>query len=111
VQIADMNAGATPQARADTYFKTICAGCHGAEGKGNGAAAAALNPRPRDFTDPKWQSSVTDQHIRDTIAKGGAAVGKSALMPPQTTLANDPAELEAMVKLVRSLGKVQEAKK
>lgn len=103
--------GDTPAARAQTYFKTICAGCHGADGKGNGPAAAALNPRPRDFTDAKWQASVTDQHIRDTIAKGGAAVGKSALMPPQTALAEDPAELDAMVKYVRSLGGKQEASK
>lgn len=111
VKVADSEAGQdTPQARAKIYFQNICAGCHGAQGQGNGPAAAALNPKPRDFTDPKWQASVTDQHIKDVISKGGAAMGLSMLMPPQVQLASDPAELEAMVKFVRSLGKKGGAK-
>jgi len=31
-----------------TYSQN-CAACHGAEGKGDGAAAAGLNPKPADF--------------------------------------------------------------
>jgi len=31
-----------------TYAQN-CAACHGAEGKGDGAAAAGLNPKPADF--------------------------------------------------------------
>lgn len=96
--------GGTPDERASRYFKGICAGCHGLGGLGNGSAAAALNPRPRNFTDRAWQASVTDAHIRTTILKGGAAVGKSALMPPQPGLGEDPQTLEALVKLVRGYG-------
>ncbi|MBS2027757.1 MAG: urate hydroxylase PuuD [Deltaproteobacteria bacterium] len=90
--------------RAKAYFKTVCASCHGQDGKGDGIAAAVLNPKPRDFADPNWQQSVTDQHIRETILKGGPAVGKSALMPAQVVLANDPETLNEIVKLVRAFG-------
>lgn len=31
-------------------YATLCAGCHGADGKGNGPAAAGLTPRPADLT-------------------------------------------------------------
>jgi len=34
-------------------YDTLCVGCHGATGKGDGAAAAALNPKPGNFTDCK----------------------------------------------------------
>ncbi|MFA3782062.1 cytochrome c [Melioribacteraceae bacterium 4301-Me] len=30
-------------------FETTCASCHGTEGKGDGPAGAALNPKPRNF--------------------------------------------------------------
>ena len=58
-------------------FKTRCSTCHGMDGKGNGPAAITLNPKPRNYTDVAWQKSVTDDHIREIIVKGGAALGKS----------------------------------
>jgi mono/diheme cytochrome c family protein len=33
-----------------------CVSCHGASGKGDGPAAAALNPKPADWTSAKVQS-------------------------------------------------------
>ena len=36
--------------------ETNCASCHGASGKGDGPAAAALNPKPADWTSAKVQS-------------------------------------------------------
>lgn len=72
---ADAKAG---QAR----FQQLCAACHGPAGKGDGAAAVALKPKPRDLTNAAWQASVKDAYLRDVIAKGGAAVGKSPLMAP-----------------------------
>ncbi len=35
------------------YTKYGCAVCHGRNGHGNGQIARTLNPRPRDFHDPK----------------------------------------------------------
>jgi DMSO reductase family type II enzyme heme b subunit len=36
-------------------YDVRCAGCHGAEGKGDGLAAELLIPRPRDFTGGKYK--------------------------------------------------------
>src|SRR5262245_30553450 len=35
--------------------ETNCISCHGASGKGDGPAAAALTPKPADWTSPKVQ--------------------------------------------------------
>lgn len=35
-------------------FMTNCAMCHGNEGKGDGAAGQALNPKPRNLVEGKW---------------------------------------------------------
>jgi len=36
-------------------FAANCAMCHGAEGKGDGAAGAALNPKPRNLVTGPWK--------------------------------------------------------
>lgn len=36
------------------FFETNCSMCHGKEGKGDGPAGLALNPRPRNFVEGKW---------------------------------------------------------
>jgi mono/diheme cytochrome c family protein len=85
-------------------FKTRCVMCHGESGKGDGAAAAALNPKPRNYGDAEWQKSVTDDQIKKAITGGGASVGKSALMPAQPDLANKPEVLDGLVKIIRGFG-------
>lgn len=89
---------------ADLVFSQRCATCHGADGKGTGPAAKALNPKPRDYSDPNWQRSVTDEMIKKTIVEGGPAVGKSSLMAPNADLADKPIVLDELVKIVRSFG-------
>jgi hypothetical protein len=79
--------------------------CHGADGTGNGPAAASLNPRPRNYTDAAWQASITDDQIKETILKGGQAVGKSPMMPGQPQLADQPQVLDGLVKIIRGFGK------
>jgi mono/diheme cytochrome c family protein len=91
-------------AEAKTIFTTRCATCHGTDGKGKGPASITLNPKPRNYTDVAWQKSVTDDHIREIIVKGGAAVGKSPLMPPNPDLENKPAVVTSLVAMVRAFG-------
>ncbi|HEX3477549.1 MAG TPA: cytochrome c [Kofleriaceae bacterium] len=91
--------------QAQAMFNTVCVMCHGADGTGTGPAAAALNPKPRNYTDAAWQASVTDGQIKDIILKGGAGVGKSPLMPAQPQLADKPEVLDGLVKLIRGFGK------
>ncbi len=79
-----------------------CLPCHGPHGKGDGPAAAALQPKPRNYADKAWQDSVTDERISQAIVDGGKGVGKSQLMPPQSDLRDDPEAVKAIVTMVRS---------
>ena len=91
--------------QAQAMFDTVCATCHGGDGTGNGPAAANLNPKPRNYTDPAWQASVTDDDIRKTILLGGQGVGKSPMMPGQPQLKETPEVLDELVKIIRGFGK------
>ena len=90
-----------PAAEAKKYFDTTCVVCHGKDGKGDGPGAAALNPKPRNYTDVKWQEEVKDEELRKAILEGGAAVGKSAAMPPNPQLKSKPKVVDELVKIVR----------
>lgn len=46
-------------ARGERIYARACEACHGANGDGNGPAAAALNPRPRDFTQGMYKFRST----------------------------------------------------
>ena len=86
---------------AEGVFKTRCATCHGEGGHGDGPAAVALNPKPRNYTDPEWQKSVTDEQLKKTIVGGGVSVGKSPLMVPNPDLAGNEEVLNGLVKIIR----------
>lgn len=54
-------------------YASNCASCHGDEGKGNGAAAAALQPAPRNFVEAKqteWTNGTSPLAIFGTLANG-----------------------------------------
>jgi cytochrome c553 len=95
----------TEPTQAELMFNTLCATCHGADGTGNGPAAASLNPKPRNYTDAAWQASVTDDQLKETILKGGAGVGKSPMMPGQPQLKDHPEVLDGLVQIIRKFGK------
>lgn len=95
--------GAAEEAK--QIFSSRCVSCHGATGNGDGVAAAALNPKPRAYSDKEWQASVTDEHIAKVIVQGGAAVGKSPMMPPNPDLANKQDVVNALVAMIRAYGK------
>jgi mono/diheme cytochrome c family protein len=88
-------------AQARGVFTSRCSTCHGADGKGDGPAAAGMNPRPRDLGDAAWQASVTDEYLEKIIREGGTAVGKSPLMPANPDLTAPV--VAAMREHVRSL--------
>jgi len=90
-------------AEARELYQTRCTPCHGASGRGDGAAAPNLVPRPRDFHDPAWQRGATDAAIEAIIKRGGHAMGKSPMMPPNPDL--DDAKVRALRAYVRELGR------
>jgi mono/diheme cytochrome c family protein len=54
-------------------FAPVCATCHGPAGKGDGPAAGALNPPPKDLSDPKI-TSQTDGELFWKISTGKNAM-------------------------------------
>ena len=83
-------------------YDANCVGCHGATGKGDGAAAAALNPKPQDHTDGKAINALTDKYVFDIIKEGGKAVQKAAVMPAANKKLTDQ-DIWDMVAYIRSL--------
>lgn len=83
--IEEVSAEESPKgdpAKGKEIFTNNCVSCHGPEGIGDGIAAAALNPKPRDLSEASYVSSLSDNHLKKVISEGGASVGKSPLMPP-----------------------------
>ncbi len=83
-------------------YKTYCSTCHGESGKGDGAAAAALDPKPADFSTAKFWEGKDDAHMTKVIKEGGAAVGKSPLMAPWGSVLKDD-QVKAVVDHIKSL--------
>jgi cytochrome c oxidase subunit 4 len=107
----DKGAGPAPvgsqdaTAEAKALFASRCVTCHGASGHGDGAAAAAMNPKPRSFADKDWQKSKSDDQLALVIVKGGAAAGLSPLMVANADLEGKPEIVKGLVALVRSAAK------
>lgn len=62
-------------------FAKYCETCHGKSGHGDGPASKPLNPKPRDFTNPKNFKSQNDEEVFSLITKGGASRKLSPVMP------------------------------
>jgi mono/diheme cytochrome c family protein len=86
--------------RGRVLYKANCAACHGEGGRGDGAAAGALKPPPRDHTDRAYMSTITDEDLAKTISIGGVLKNKP-LMPGNPQIKG--ADLDALVAYTRSL--------
>jgi mono/diheme cytochrome c family protein len=89
---------ADPVSHGQQIYQARCALCHGAEGKGDGPASAALNPKPRNHTDGAYMSTRTDEDLMAVIhdGKGGMPAWKSVLTEQ---------EMQDVLKYVRTLAK------
>ncbi len=56
-----------------------CISCHGAEGKGDGAAASNLPIQPRNFTNPKFKKYRTAGELMWVLKNG--SMGQSGKVP------------------------------
>jgi len=102
VSIAPTASAADAGKGKEIYTKS-CAGCHGPEGKGDGAAAKAMNPKPTNLTDKASMSKLDDGTLTNVIVKGGVGTGKSPLMPAFGQL-KDP-EVKDVIAYLRSISK------
>jgi mono/diheme cytochrome c family protein len=94
-----------PAAAGKQIFMQLCTPCHGPEGHGDGAAAASLNPKPRNLTDAAYMTPLNDRYLFELVSRGGIAVGKSPQMPAQTGLAAE--DIRNVVAYVRTLAQAQ----
>jgi mono/diheme cytochrome c family protein len=95
----------TPDPRAGAQlYATYCASCHGLRGAGDGAAAAALDPKPAHHDDGAYMNALSNEHLFKVIQQGGPAVGKSALMAPWGGTLNDK-QIWDVITFTRSLAK------
>lgn len=92
---------ASPSAEAQEIFTKRCVVCHGAQGMGDGPGAAALQPKPRTFSDAAWQAATKDEHIAKIIVAGGPGVNLSPGMPANPDLVSKPEVVQELVKIVR----------
>jgi mono/diheme cytochrome c family protein len=62
-----------------------CVLCHGPGGKGDGPGGAALNPKPRNWTDHTYMGTRTDDQLYEVIYNGKGAMpawGKQGILKP-----------------------------
>ncbi len=85
VRAADADAGATISA-------ARCSGCHGDDGRGDGPAAMALVPRPRNFRDAAFWRDRKPEDLKRVVHKGKVGT----MMPPFEGVLSE-AEIDAVV--------------
>ena len=68
---------ATSERRGEAVFKANCLLCHGVKGDGKGRASVLFHPPPANLT----KSDKNDDYKRMIITYGGAAMGRSPVMP------------------------------
>lgn len=90
---------ASASGAADTWHKT-CAKCHGADGKGETKMGKKLEIK--DFTDAKYQGSLTDEAMFKAI-KQGVHDGERTRMKAYDDLSDS--DIKALVAYVRGLKK------
>jgi mono/diheme cytochrome c family protein len=81
----------TPElvAKGKTLFGVNCASCHGVNGFGDGPAAVALNPKPRNFHEGYWRYGGGVARIVQTVTVGspGTAMAAFTAIPLQDRFA------------------------
>jgi mono/diheme cytochrome c family protein len=56
--------------RGRDVYEVRCAPCHGSTGAGDGPAAAAITPKPRNFRDPDFWKGRTPVQLRLVVKHG-----------------------------------------
>jgi mono/diheme cytochrome c family protein len=76
-------AGEVSMALGEQVVKERCVLCHGESGKGDGPGGAALNPKPRNWTDDTYMSTRTDDQLYEVIFNGKGSMpawGKTGIL-------------------------------
>lgn len=92
----------------ELYASSGCAACHGALGAGDGAAAAALDPKPRSFLTGEYKYDTdgdgvagSETDVYNILTNGAAKYGGAITMVPYQHLSDQ--DRKALAKYVKSL--------
>ncbi len=96
---------------AQENYRLYCAQSHGTQGNGQGInqTTDGLGVSPRDHTNAKEMSKLSDRELRLAITEGGDAVQKSELMPAWGKTISAEA-IDDLVVFLRQLCKCAERK-
>ena len=92
-------------AKGEKVFKANCIVCHGDKGDGKGAAAAALTPKPRNFTDANEMKGIDDARIHKSLMEGRP--GTAMVSFAKTLSAGDIEDVIAYLKTLGGFGKAK----
>ena len=105
------SAVAADAAAGKAKYDMFCAVCHGATGKGDGAAAPP-DPKPRDLSTGEFKFDTdgdgkkgSDADIKNVIRNGAAKYGGSPMMVAWPAGAVPDADVDNIVAYIRSLKK------
>ena len=84
-------------AQGQVVYETRCAPCHGIGGGGDGPAAAAIEPKPRNFRDPAFWNGRTREQLRLAVEQGEPG---TLMAPFEGTLS--PAEIDDVVAYLKT---------
>ncbi|MDR7415845.1 MAG: cytochrome c [Armatimonadota bacterium] len=90
---------------AGQQYATLCAVCHGPEGRGDGPAGATLNPKPMNFHARAFQERMPPGATFWVIKHGLADTPRRSGMPAFGALRDE--QIWALVAYVRQLGAQQ----
>lgn len=89
-------------------YAVYCSTCHGTSGKGDGPAAAGLNPKPVNFAKGEFRHDANGngttgdiEDIKAIVHDGAAKYGGSPLMAPWPMISPD--DLQAVAEYIKSL--------
>ena len=85
--------------RGQVVFKNNCILCHGIKADGNGRASVLLDPPPANLT----MSDKNDEYKIQIITLGGAAMGRSTVMPAWGEQLLLPQEIEDVVAYLKTV--------
>ncbi|MDO8518777.1 MAG: c-type cytochrome [Deltaproteobacteria bacterium] len=77
------NLPSTPDriAKGKSLYIGVCLSCHGPAGQGDGPAAVAFNPKPRNFTAEKFKQGASPAAVFQTISTGLGSMPSFASLP------------------------------
>jgi mono/diheme cytochrome c family protein len=90
------------QAQGKRIFYDKCVWCHADSTPAGPSNRSNLNPAPALINDGTVYNSISDADLHNAIALGGAAMGKSAAMPPYGRSLT-PDEIDAVIAYMRAI--------